>query len=79
MMESLEFSEDEIKRQLAALGYFSISEDRMKQFRKGNLLLGVYFSARPYMGQSVVVNVRLITFDACIEWLLAQESVFCCL
>ncbi|CAK8692697.1 uncharacterized protein LOC143462886 [Clavelina lepadiformis] len=33
-MESLEFSDEEIKRQLAELGYFNITEARMKQFRK---------------------------------------------
>jgi len=36
-MESLEFSEDEIRNQLAALGYFNVSEERMRQFRKGSL------------------------------------------
>ena len=34
-MESLEFSEEEIRNQLAALGYFNVSEERMKQFRRG--------------------------------------------
>ncbi|XP_078492101.1 uncharacterized protein LOC100179155 [Ciona intestinalis] len=33
-MESISFSDNEIKQQLAALGYFNVSEDRMKQFRK---------------------------------------------
>lgn len=42
-MESLEFSEDEIKRQLAALGYFNVPEQRMKQFRKGTLLFIWYY------------------------------------
>nr|CAB3255099.1 hydrolethalus syndrome protein 1 homolog [Phallusia mammillata] len=33
-MDSLEFSDNEIKSQLAALGYANVSEARMKQFKK---------------------------------------------
>jgi len=34
-MASLEFTDDEIRRQLSALGYLNVSEGRLNQFKKG--------------------------------------------
>lgn len=34
-MENVEFSDDEIREQLANLGYHDVSQGRLEQFRKG--------------------------------------------
>ena len=34
-MDNLQFSDEEIKQQLSALGYYSVSDTKMKQFKQG--------------------------------------------
>lgn len=38
-MESLDFSEEEIQQQLAALGYRNIPKERLREFKRGGVIL----------------------------------------
>ena len=40
-MENIQFTDEEIKEQLEALGYFNVSQERIKQFKKGNYFLSL--------------------------------------
>lgn len=37
-MESLDYSEEEIQLQLAALGYSNIPKERLREFKRGGLI-----------------------------------------
>ena len=41
-MENIQFTDEEIKEQLEALGYFNVSQERIQQFKKGNCFLIFY-------------------------------------
>ena len=36
-MENLDFSEEEVEQQLAALGYANITKERLREFKRGGL------------------------------------------
>lgn len=37
-MESLDYSEEEIQLQLAALGYSNVPKERLREFKRGGLI-----------------------------------------
>ena len=42
-MENIHFTDEEIKEQLEALGYFNVSQERIQQFKKGSCFLKMFY------------------------------------